>query len=307
MTPARGADQVTPFLLPADIFSGEVFSDIAPFVKHDMQGIFFGQWFGEAVFTGLVFFFAQLGLEGTEQLVPDDQEHAHVLVEIFGVGGVMDPVMGGCYQDIFQPAHFAYQLRMYKDAPDLCSGIHENDIQGFESQERQGDKIHEAVEGLKDGGPEADRKIHMFGGMVRYMNGPEESYLMIPPVQPVIQEVFGEQKEEPVGEYIGDGDPVMPVGKVQHQEIDTPEQEVDPAVQQHEINVGQCVFPGINPAGSLIRVIMGVVVAVMPGAVITQQDLKPDNDKVQGSAYKKEYLFSEVFHDLKIIRNDGSL
>lgn len=143
---------------------------------------------------------------------------------------MMYPVMGRRYQYIFKPAHFTYQLGMYKDPPNLGQGIHEDDIEGLKAQVSQRNEIDKTVQRLKDRASEAHRKIHVLGGMVCDMDCPKKTYLMIPPVQPVIEKIFRQQQEEPIREDTGDGYPVMPVAYIQDYQIGSPEQEIDTSI-----------------------------------------------------------------------------
>ena len=145
MTPSRRAEQIIPFLFPADVLTGNILANVIPFVKDDIDGVRFFELLGEPIFNGLVFFFGQLGLVGAEKLVPYDEEHAHVLIQVAGIGSMMDPVMRRRYQYVFQPAHLTYQLRVYKDPPDLGQGIHEDDVEGLKAQVSQRNKVDKTV------------------------------------------------------------------------------------------------------------------------------------------------------------------
>lgn len=134
MAPARGAKDILPFFFPANIPAGNVFSDCRPFMEDEIEGAGLFHRFGQAVFPGLVFFGAQFGLKSAEELVPDDEEHPHVLIEVFRVGGMMDPVVGRGDQDVFEPTHFVDQFGVHEDPPDLGCRVHEYDIQRFEAE-----------------------------------------------------------------------------------------------------------------------------------------------------------------------------
>ena len=267
MAPAWGAKGILPFFLPPDIGPGQVFSDGLPFVENDVYGALFVERFGEAVFDGFIFLCRQLGLERAEQLVPDDEEHAHIPIEIFYIRRMVDPVMAGGHQDVFQPAHFVDELGVDKDAPDLRSGIHKDDIHGPETQKCERNKIDKTVKRLKDRGPETHREIEMLGRMMGDMYRPEKADLVVPAVQPVIEEVLRQQQQQPVGKDVGDRQPVMPVAGREDQQIDAAEQQIDAAVEQHQVNIGKRIFPGIGLAGMLM-------------AIIAEQDFQPDNDEV---------------------------
>ena len=145
MTPSRRTKQIIPFLFPADVPAGKVLADAIPFVKDDIDGVRSFRLFGKPIFNGLVFFLGQLRLVGAEKLIPYDEEHTHVLIQIAGIGSMMNPVMGRRYQYIFQPPHLAYQLRMDKDPPDLRRRIHKDDIDGLKSQVSQWDEVDETI------------------------------------------------------------------------------------------------------------------------------------------------------------------
>ena len=219
MAPAGGTEHILPFFLPPDVMPGEVFADGLPFVKDDVYrtGIF--QGFGESVSYRLVLLRRKFGLKGSEQLIPDNEEHTHVSIQIFDIRRMVDPVMTGSHEDIFQPAHFVDQFGMDENAPDLGGGIHEKDIYGLETQECQGYEIDKTVQRLKDRRPEAHCEIEMFGRVVGDMYRPEKADLMVPAVQPVIKEVFRQQQQQPIGKDIGDRKPVMPVANGEEQEI----------------------------------------------------------------------------------------
>ncbi len=99
---------------------------------------------------------------------------------------------------------------------------------------------------------------------MRDVDGPEEADLVVPAVQPVVKEVFGQQQQEPIGEDIRDRYPVMVIADLEDQQIDAAEQKVDDAVQQHQVNIIEGIFKGIE----------------FPMPVIAEQDLQPDDDKI---------------------------
>lgn len=280
MAPAGGTEQVEPLFFPADVFTAEVSGNAVPFVENGINRICLCERGGQAVFSGFILFGGQFGLKGAKELVPDDKEHTHILVQVSGVRGVMDAVMGGGDEDIFQPAHFADQFGMDEDAPDLGGGVHKYDIERFESQEGEWDEIDEAVEGLEDGGPESNGEVHVFGGVVGDMDCPEKSYFVVPAVQPVIEEIFSEQQEEPVGEDVGNREVMVPVAILKDEQIGSAEQEVDSPIQQHKIEVGQCIFPGVQFAMS----------------VIAEQHFYSDDNEIERRAYQDQQLFSEGVH-----------
>src|ERR1700754_4200354 len=111
MAPAWRPKDIIPLLPPPDILPRDILSDSLPFMEDNISrtGPFHGRC--QSIPCRLVFLRPQFGLESTEQLVPDDQEHAHILVQVAGIGSMMHPVVRGGHQYIFQPSHFPDQLR----------------------------------------------------------------------------------------------------------------------------------------------------------------------------------------------------
>ena len=264
VAPAGRAENILPSFFPADVAPGEIFSYRRPFVEDEVDGAGFFHWRGEAVFPGLVFFGGEFRLEGAEELVPNDQEHAHILIEVFGVGSVMYPMVRRGDQDIFEPAHFVDQFGMHKNPPNLRRRVHKYNIDGPEAEAGERNEVDEPVEGLEDRGTEAHCKIHFFRGMMGDMDSPEKADLMIPAMQPVIQEVFGQQEQEPIGENISDRDPVVVVAELEDQQVDAAEQEVDETVEEHQVNIAKGVLKGIE----------------LSVPVIAEQNLQADDDKI---------------------------
>ena len=150
MAPAGRTKKILPFFLPADIFSDEILSDGLPLVEDDARGARIFRWFCESVAEGFILGSRQFRLKCAEQLVPDDQEHTHVLIQVFHVRSMVDPVMRRGDQDILQPAHLADQLGMDENTPDLGGRIHEDDIQRLKAQQGQWNKIYKTVKRLED-------------------------------------------------------------------------------------------------------------------------------------------------------------
>jgi hypothetical protein len=78
---------------------------------------------------------------------------------------------------------------------------------------------------------------------------------------------------------------VVVVAELKNKQIGAAEDKVDGAIQQHQVNVIETVFKGIEFA--------------MP--VVAEQDLQADDEKVQRCADQQQYLFFEAFHGSKIL------
>jgi hypothetical protein len=122
--------------------------------------------------------------------------------------------------------------------------------------------------------------------MVCYVHRPEKPDLVVPAVKPVINEIFRQQKEQPIGEDIRDRYPMMTIAKAQDEKICASGEKVEESVEEHEINIGQCVPPGIK----------------FPVAVMAQQDLDGDDNDIKRTADQDQYLFSKAFHAAKILQ-----
>lgn len=176
----------------------------------------------------------------------------------------MYPVMGRRDEDIFEPAHFTDQFRMYKDPPNLGRGVYQDDIQRLETQQGQRYEIDEAIKWLEHGRAEPDGEIHLVGRVVRDVHRPEKPDLVVPAMEPVVEEILGEQQQEPIRENIGDGDPVVEITELQDDQVDAAEQQIDGAVQDHQVKIGDGVPDRI----------------AFPMPVIAQQDFQADDDQI---------------------------
>jgi hypothetical protein len=70
----------------------------------------------------------------------------------------------------------------------------------------------------------------------------------------------------------------MTITIIEYEKVKAPEQEIQPPVQQHKIEVGDGALPGVQPEMF----------------VVTQYHLYPNDDKIKGSAYQEKYLFFKV-------------
>ena len=72
--------------------------------------------------------------KGAEYPVPDDEGHAHVLIKIRGIAGMMHTVVRRGNEYIFYPAgQFFDRLCMHQYTIGLCQCIHEQDIYRVEA------------------------------------------------------------------------------------------------------------------------------------------------------------------------------
>src|SRR5687767_5999568 len=159
---------------------------------------------------------------------------------------MMDPVMGGSYKDVLEPAHFPDELCMDKDSPDLCGGIHENYVEWIKTCKRQRNKINEAIKGLKHGRPETNCKIHLVGGMVGYMNRPKDAHFVVEPVQPVVKKIFRKYKDHPVNDNLVELNDAVTVKIIQYDEINCTETKINKTVDEKKVKICGSVFPVVK-------------------------------------------------------------
>lgn len=141
MTPARWTKKIIPALTETKSRFAEVFADTSPFMHYKMYGIFPLERFGKTVTYDLVFFGPEFGLESAKKLIPDNQEHTHIPVEVPWVGTMVHPVVGRGDQDMFQEAKLMDLLGMDQDPPGLRGRIDKNDIHWLESQPGDRDEV----------------------------------------------------------------------------------------------------------------------------------------------------------------------
>jgi hypothetical protein len=96
-------------------------------------------------------------------------------------------------------------------------------------------------------------------------------------MQQVKQEILRQQEEQPVREDVRDGDPVMTVTELQNHQVESTEEQIDTAIEQHQVYIGQRILERIG------RLAM---------AVIAEKEFQSDDDDIDWRAYKKQYLFT---------------
>jgi len=82
--------------------------------------------------------------------------------------------------------------------------------------------------------------------MMGHMHCPEQSYLMIKAMQPVIEKIFKHQEHDPIHDDIAKRKNLVLKKISQHKQVSTPYKKIEAGIQQHKINIGGRVFPGIS-------------------------------------------------------------
>lgn len=170
------------------------------------------------------------GGKGTKQLVPYNEEHAHVTVNILVVLAVVYAVVAGGYKQVLKPAHFFYQLGVHKYAPYLGGAVYKGYVGRFKAGPGKGYKVNKPVQRLKHAAAKAGGKVKMRAAVVGNVYGPKEAHLMVPPVQPVIEKVFGQQQYGPVHYGVVPVPHGMHEKKLQHGQVHYAKTKVNTAV-----------------------------------------------------------------------------
>lgn len=239
MAPAGRAKKVIPALAGGEPFFTQILADTLPFMHDDMQRVLFCQGLGQSIPDGLVFGWRQLWLKSAKEPVPDDQEHAHVLIQVPGIGTMVHTVVGGGDEKIFQETQLIDLFGMNQYAPGLRRSIYKGDIDGLKTEPGNRDKINETIERLQHGRTKAYRKIELGRGMMGDMRGPEEPAVMVHPVQPVVHEILEDDQQDPVqpGVLNGFTDAVVIEEGKHDTDRNDPEKQVDHRVQGHEVDI----------------------------------------------------------------------
>ena len=192
MAPAGGAKYV--HKLAAGIGGGaHVVPHVFKFVQYGVARVVAFGGLGYAVYYLFAF-----GGKGAKQLVPYNEEHAHVTVNILLVLAVVYAVVAGGYKQVLKPAHFFYQFGMHKYAPYLGGAVNKHYVGGLKAGPGKGYKVYKAVQRLKHAAAKAGGKIKLRAAMVGNVYGPKKAHFMVYTVQPVIHKVFGQQQHGPV-------------------------------------------------------------------------------------------------------------
>ena len=195
---------------------------------------------------------------------------------------MMYPVVGGRDKNVFEPAEFVHFFCMHENTPDLCGCINECDVNGPVSAQCDGNEIEETVQRFHDRRAETNGEVEFGRGVVGNMGGPEQAADMVHPVQPVIHEVLKDQQADPVQPYIFRTiEEAMVIEKYKDDtDGDGPEKQVQPAVQQHEVNILQGILQGIG--------------GLMP--LLADEEFQTDDDEVQRCGDQNEQLFPGCSH-----------
>ena len=139
----------------------------------------------------------ELGLEAAEQPVPDDEDAAEVAIEVDVVDRVVHPVVRRRAEPAVEPAEPADEPRVH---PELVQQVDQRDDR--EHERRHAGDGHRQVEQpagepARAGLAQRGRQVVFLALVVHDVRGPEQRDLVAGAVQPVVQEVVGQQRAGP--------------------------------------------------------------------------------------------------------------
>ena len=144
-------------------------------------------------------FLVQLGLEGAEQLVPDNQDAGVIAVEVPRVTGVVDPVVRGRVEHGFEPDRQPSDgLRMDPVLIDQADPFLNRDHRRREAQKRQRQPERPGPgQTSRPSLPQSRRQIVVLGGVVIDMRRPPEAPLMTETMEPVVGQILQQDQRHP--------------------------------------------------------------------------------------------------------------
>jgi hypothetical protein len=161
-----------------------------------------------------------LGLESAEQVVPEHQDAAVVLVQVAVVHRVVHAVVGRRGEPAVEAAERSDLLGV---DPELVEQVNQSDH--GEHDRRHARQCHRQVEhpaqqrgagGLAQRG----REVVVLALVVHHVGGPEDAHFMAQAVVPVIEEVVEHQGQQPAGGRGPEGIALPQRGVVLHPDVD---------------------------------------------------------------------------------------
>lgn len=249
--------------------------------------------FGDAI---VWFFVGELCGKCAENAVPDNEDHAHIFIEIWYVAGVVYAVVRGRDEEILYPGRHAPDiLGVDEYAVNLCDGVHENGIYRTEAQQYKRDEIEVLVERHEYGRPETCGQIVFLRGMVRDVDCPEEADIVVDKMLEPEHEVFGKEEGYPVGNGMPVDRQVVVVKEGKDtQANDEPEQHIYTRICQVEVDIHEGFADGVEPVP----------------AKVAHQNFGRDEYGVDRDGKKQDDLLVKLFHlaaDLKWRQAFGGL
>ncbi|MND95074.1 hypothetical protein D3C80_873160 [compost metagenome] len=223
--------------------------------------------------------------KGAKQPIPDDEHPGEVAVYVFGVAGVVHPVVGGGVEDPLQPAQLAHHLGVDEElkaqAQEHCGdhglGGEADEDHGDPEQPHAGDGVHQAL--AKGGG-----EVEPLRAVVHHVGGPEPAHVVARKVEQPVAEILQQEEQQEAPEVqlyveqspapktlieVGDGD-----GR----------QGIAPLVHQGQGGVGEQVPPLVGGGGKGCPVFAQI------------EHLPADEGQKEGGEVEQQQLHIHVRH-----------
>src|SRR5229473_5188024 len=190
-SPTGRANEVRP-PLPPRARVPQIANERHPFMKRDEDGIVGAKRLHQAIAARQIVAF---GDEGAEDAVPNDEDAAIVMVEIFGIGGVVHAMMRGGVEDVYEPAELRNPFRVQ---PELIEEVQRDGDEHRARLETEPDQRH--VEDRRPGQPPGPAKavcrskIELIRGMMDRMCRPEPPNPVAAAMEPVVAEILADQE-----------------------------------------------------------------------------------------------------------------
>ena len=169
-------------------------------LKVDEEGIPGMRWSLYAIHG---YFFFKLILICPEQFVPNNKNLRIIFVEVYRINSVMDSMMTGRYNNLFQKTHGANMLRMVPELSKEVNRCDQSKNLSWDANKGQGQvKDRNKGEYLTNGLPQGTGKIKLLTAVVYKVSIPQKINLMFPSMHPISRKIFGnkyDHKHPPCG------------------------------------------------------------------------------------------------------------
>jgi hypothetical protein len=138
-----------------------------------------------------------LGLEGSEESVPHDEDAGVIAVDVLRIRPVVDAVVRRGVHDPLDRAHAADRLGVNPVLVEQAERAHQRDQLGPEAEERQRHPEHHSEERRRPRLPQGRAQRVPLTRVVDDVPRPEEADFVAHAVIPVVTEVFGRDEQQP--------------------------------------------------------------------------------------------------------------
>ena len=153
-----------------------------------------------------------LCLERAEEVVPDQENFPVILVQVFGVRTMVDPVAGWGSKEPIQNAEPSNQPGMLEDAPDIGGDADSHEVKGRNPQQGQQVEGGAREEGeVQDKPSGSNRHIVFYRGVMDMVHRPEKPRSVGNPVIHIPRQIIEQESDQPSGEILFQYEEVPPM------------------------------------------------------------------------------------------------